>query len=148
MQFTDEEAGLREAGHLAPHHTADEQAAALVESWSQLSPGGSTSQPASRTSGYIRSRRGPSLAPLLLAACRGSWGWPLSAWDVFFHDVWVLTQVTSRYPGAFHREGYIPLIRVNRHMPPDPSIVALTTPRETQETAIRTGREGPLISLP
>ena len=86
--------------------------------------------------------------PPLLAACRGFWGWPLSVWDVFFHDVWVLTQVTSRYLGAFHREGYVPLISANRHTPPDPSILVLTTPGETQETAIRTGREGPLISLP
>ena len=120
----------------------------MVESWCQLSPGGSMLQPAPRMSGYIRSRRGPSLMPLLLATCRGSWGRPLSVWDVFFHDVWVLTQVTSRYPGAFHREDYVPLISVNRHTPPDPNILALTTPGETQETAIRTGREGPLISLP
>ena len=105
-------------------------------------------QPAPRMNGYVRSRRGPSLVPPLLAACRGFWGWPLSVWDVFFHDVWVLTQVTSRYLGAFHREGYVPLISANRHTPPDPSILVLTTPGETQETAIRTGREGPLISLP
>lgn len=41
-------------------------------------------------------------------------------WEVFFHEVCVLTWVT-RGPSSFHREGRIRLISVNRHTPSDPT---------------------------
>lgn len=59
--------------------------------------------------------------PCLLWILSGAPVNSLSVWDVFFHDVCVLTQVTSGYPGAFHREGHILLISVNWHMPSDPT---------------------------